>query len=372
MLTCLRVDGRADGRAEPAADLVRVPVDDALEQGPVSNGVCGHECCALRATKRALVTVPCTMRRIVQFVRTASSYDNYGLAIGAFMRWAGWTRATVLASSDALYANAATSIISHAVNGCGSRILVRTYVPSTRAVLTELLDAMWQGQMSSRSIAQHLSSISNGRERVVTVFGSDLDVAHIALAAMQSGIAGLGWAWLTCAEVQGSAKEALSAGLRRELADGLDGWVYFKPGTRQPTNGSASLAVGNDVAARLSDAIVLYAHGAQRVLNRSGNVRNGTAVVEAMLSESFAGETGMVHLDSNGDLVESYSVFNYVLQDGVLSSVLVGECGGGLSSDAGCAIKQKVRWPGGSSDVPSSKGAFHRFSCPPLYLDRKW
>jgi hypothetical protein len=183
------------------------------------------------------------------------------------------------------------------------------------------------------------------------VFGSDLDVAHIALAAMQSGIAGLGWAWLTCAEVQGSAK-ALSAGLRRELADGLDGWVYFKPGTRQPTNGSASLAVGNDVAARLSDAIVLYAHGAQRVLSRSGNVRNGTAVVEAMLSESFAGETGMVHLDSNGDLVESYSVFNYVLQDGVLSSVLVGECGGLSSSDGGCAIKQKVRWPGGSMTVP--------------------
>jgi hypothetical protein len=80
----------------------------------------------------------------------------------------------------------------------------------------------------------------------------------------------------------------------------------------------------------------------------------------------------MVHLDSNGDLVESYSVFNYVLQDGVLSSVLVGECGGLSSSDGGCAIKQKVRWPGGSSDVPSSKGAFHGFSCPPLYLDRKW
>ena len=371
MLTCLRVDGRADGRAEPAADLVRVPVDDALEQGPVSNGVCGHECCALRATKRALVTVPCTMRRIVQFVRTASSYDNYGLAIGAFMRWAGWTRAVVAASSLSRIGPLKTfqTVVEKTV-GKITDPAVKTEIQMFFFKPFDSGDSYTETIASGRFDKLHNKCVLTGIKMVVSI-GSALDIQMLALFAARKQMTELGWAWLTCADVQGSAK-ALSAGLRRELADGLDGWVYFKPGTRQPTNGSASLAVGNDVAARLSDAIVLYAHGAQRVLSRSGNVRNGTAVVEAMLSESFAGETGMVHLDSNGDLVESYSVFNYVLQDGVLSSVLVGECGGLSSSDGGCAIKQKVRWPGGSSDVPSSKGAFHGFSCPPLYLDRKW
>jgi hypothetical protein len=108
-------------------------------------------------------------------------------------------------------------------------------------------------------------------------------------------------------------------------------------------------------ASRLFDAIVLYAHGAMRVINSSGDARNGTAVVEAMLSASFAGETGTVQLDSNGDLVESYSVFNYVAQNGTLRSVLVGECAGLSSGGADCAITHDIRWPGGSTCLPTSK-----------------
>ena len=180
--------------------------------------------------------------------------------------------------------------------------------------------------------------------RVVLVLASDADVLQISKRTLEDGLRA-GWAWINGLDnFKDAAYDVTFLGDVTETS-GLEGWLFF------PSLGSSR----STPASRLFDAIVLYAHGAQRVLNRSGNVRNGSAVVEAMLSESFAGETGMVHLDSNGDLVESYSVFNYVLQDGVMSSVLVGECGGGLSSsDAGCAIKHEVRWPGGSSDVPSA------------------
>jgi hypothetical protein len=274
----------------------------------------------------------------VQFVRTASSYDNYGLAIGAFMRWAGWTRATVLASSDALYANAATS-------------MAKT-IKRESAVEVSIVE--WNASDSVH--AAELEQVRDNGDRIFVVLADPTEMFNVAhFLGNRSSSAMLGLSSIDILQpLYASAPHTSIEFKNPTLSSALDGWLFLSPmkakSTTSPTNRTAITAT-----ARLSDAIVLYAHGVQRVLNRSGNVRNGTAVVEAMLSESFAGETGMVHLDSNGDLVESYSVFNYVLQDGVLSSVLVGECGGGLSSsDAGCAIKQKVRWPGGSSDVPSA------------------
>lgn len=62
-------------------------------------------------------------------------------------------------------------------------------------------------------------------------------------------------------------------------------------------------------AAHLYDALHIYAQAATRVLAASGNVRNGTAIMQHIRNETYRSVQGFdVRIDGNGDAEGNYSV----------------------------------------------------------------
>ena len=103
----------------------------------------------------------------------------------------------------------------------------------------------------------------------------------------------------------------------------------------------------------LFDAIMLYAHGATKMMSEGGSLRNGLAVTAALRNTSFTGVGGTtIALDNHGDRIESYEVLNYVLEAGdVMRSVAVGVYD--------CEVRQYrayervVLWPGNTTNTPA-------------------
>ena len=154
-----------------------------------------------------------------------------------------------------------------------------------------------------------------------------------------------------------------------EMAENYLGWLYlqqFLPPTRAQafseqvsdyTQSRFDITVSPDdvdltYSVALHDAVMLYAHAATKVLSEGGELHNGSAVAQAVLSTKFEGVGGtIVALDDRGDRIESYEVMNYVMEaNGAVGSVPVGV----YSTITGqyTAYKRAVVWPGNSTDVP--------------------
>jgi hypothetical protein len=112
------------------------------------------------------------------------------------------------------------------------------------------------------------------------------------------------------------------------LQAALHGWIYFEPSSAASREffdrvKAASIAdfgqqLGDDdssnlYAANLYDAVMLFASAAGKHLKE---LSNGKLMVQAMMNASFDGKTGRVELDEQGDLKESISTMNYVVQSG--------------------------------------------------------
>ena len=156
----------------------------------------------------------------------------------------------------------------------------------------------------------------------------------------------------------------------------MDGWLHIQPllpsegmqafaeQVSQYTKSHFDITLPADLvdltwSVALHDAVMLYAHAATKVLQEGGDLRNGSAVTEAVRSTTFEGVgKRIVTLDTRGDRIESYEVMNYVLRvDGVMSSVPVGV----YDSEVGQyeAYDRAVMWPGSTEDVPADSGC-HR------------
>ena len=154
-----------------------------------------------------------------------------------------------------------------------------------------------------------------------------------------------------------------------EMAENYLGWLYlqqFLPPTHAQafseqvsdyTQSRFDITVSPDdvdltYSVALHDAVMLYAHAATKVLSEGGELHNGSAVAQAVLSTKFEGVGGtIVALDDRGDRIESYEVMNYVMEaNGAIGSVPVG---------AYSTLQQQyepsgraVLWPGRTAKVP--------------------
>ena len=147
------------------------------------------------------------------------------------------------------------------------------------------------------------------------------------------------------------------------------GWLYLRPFL--PSEGMQAFAkqVSDHTQSRfnitlsaddvdvpysvaLHEAVMLYAHAATKVLSEGGELHDGRAVTQAVLSTRFEGVGGtIVALTDQGDRIESYEVMNYIMEaNGAVGSVPVGVYT--MTTGQYTAYRRAVVWPGNTTDVP--------------------
>ncbi len=110
------------------------------------------------------------------------------------------------------------------------------------------------------------------------------------------------------------------------------------------TNGT----LRNTYIAYAYDAVYTLAWGLDRLVRAGVDVRNGSALLHSIQSETdFAGLTGRVRLDSNGDRIASYSIMNVEKADG--NFVVVG-----WTDMENFSMTKNVVFYDGTANVPDS------------------
>ena len=189
--------------------------------------------------------------------------------------------------------------------------------------------------------------------RIVILLSDDPDLQMIAMSAKREGMM-KGWCWVGT-----------------EFRLRTEGWLLVRPVCGLPLEDVETFAtqvseytqlyfnrtisadeVDLTYSATLSDAIMVYAHAVEKVLSEGGDLSDSRAVIAAMRSKSFVGIGGRpVHLDKNGDRIESYEVMNYVAgTDGAMGSVPVGLYNS--TDQQYTAMDRVVVWPGNTLEVP--------------------
>ena len=108
------------------------------------------------------------------------------------------------------------------------------------------------------------------------------------------------------------------------------------------------------------------------MLNATGTLKNGSAIIEAMKEISFEGiENGTVKIDSNGDAIVPLSVMNYVAKltpaptsttDDMMQGVEVGT----FTSGELVLNVSRIVWPSSTTALPKDLGGPATFV--PLFL----
>jgi hypothetical protein len=181
-----------------------------------------------------------------------------------------------------------------------------------------------------------------------------------------------GWAWLGLDTVAGAEVSGIDDLKSTEAAKAaMHGWVYFVPHNAAPAaffdqvvaatrtnfpDQSGSVAQRDfrwtPFAANMYDAVMLYA----MAVGSDSNL-NGRSVVLAMMSVSFDGMTGRVELDTSGDMKESISVMNYVLEsDGAMRGRPIGVYDS-LNSRYSTLANNTMVWPGNVHSIPADMAA---------------
>jgi hypothetical protein len=236
-------------------------------------------------------------------------------AVIGFVTWANWRRIAIFAGTDTVFVVAASQFAAYSQQAA-ARI---------EAPMTVTVDMGFDGSQ--------LDKVSIAGLRVVFVMAFGPDVLTVALAAKKRGMLVQGWAWLgldTVAGADGSALHQLESPEAAKAA--MQAWVYFEPTNAAPAaffararaatranfpqqfDDDAQLdALATPFAANMYDAVMLYA---MAVGSNSSRRLNGRHLSLVMMNMSFDGMSGRVELDEHGDLKESISAMNYVIQSG--------------------------------------------------------
>ena len=106
----------------------------------------------------------------------------------------------------------------------------------------------------------------------------------------------------------------------------------------------------------LYDSIMLYVHGANKVMSEGGDLSDSEAVAAAVRNVSFTGVAStLVELDSNGDRIENYEVMNNLVGSDEADKVMtfqvatsgfqLQEYTGGSARFLLSSMEANVRWP---------------------------
>jgi hypothetical protein len=264
--------------------------------------------------------------------------------------WAKWTQVATVASTETMFSAVATQLALD--------------------MRKKGLQVTAQSQFRTGAFGVgELGRVAAARLRVIVVIACSIDVVAVALPAKDQGMLDAGWAWLGLDTVAGA--ETFAAGGREatEAAKAaLCGWLYFQPSNvapaaffdrvREATRARFPLPPGSDdvlgaaltpFAANMYDAVVLYA---MAIAHKSSRLSNGALTLKSMRNVSFDGMTGRVELDENGDMKESVSAMNYVMDNGTMQGRKVGSYDG-LSRDYSPHQDIAVVWPGGIYAAPA-------------------
>jgi hypothetical protein len=236
-------------------------------------------------------------------------------AVLGFMTWANWRRIAIVAGTDAVFMVTASQFASYGQQAAAP----------IEAPMTVTIDTGFDGSQ--------LDKVSTAGLRVVFVMAFGPDNLRVALAAKKRGMLIQGWAWLGLDTVAGADAFGIEKLESPEAAKAaMQAWVYFEPynvapaeffararaATRakfpHPFDDDAQLdALATPFAANMYDAVMLYA---MAVGSNSSRRLNGRHLSQVMMNMSFDGMSGRVELDEHGDLKESISAMNYVVQSG--------------------------------------------------------
>jgi ABC-type branched-subunit amino acid transport system substrate-binding protein len=252
------------------------------------------------------------------FVRTTSPYAKWAPAIVAFMRWAAWTRLSIVAHASM---GASVGPLRSELEQSGFRVGIEKQFESDHFEVAP-------GDSSP------LVSVRAAGVRFVMVYAFGPNYRAIAVEARKLEMS-QGWAWMGIDMAFGTELGANGHDLAIAQA-ALHGWIYFAPSRVASQEffdrvKAASITdfgqrLGDDdstnlYAANLYDAVMLFALTAGKHLTE---LSNGKLIVEAMMNASFEGKTGRVELDQNGDMKESISVMNYALESGTMRGRRIG------------------------------------------------
>ena len=262
-----------------------------------------------------------------------------GPALVGLMRQYNWTKAAVLMTTEELWL----------VGGGG---LQREMQNASIEVLKLVFVA---GEFNVES----LSKVSHSVMRVIVFLAYEETGHRVAMSAHRQGMSSPGWAWVLPEEFN----------IPELTISQMDGWLYVQPllpsegmqafaeQVSQYTKSVFNITLPADLvdltwSVALYEAVMLYAHAATKVLREGGNLRNGSAVTEAVRSTTFEGVgKRIVTLNTKGDRIESYEVMNYVMRaDGVMSSMPVGVYNSEVRQYE--AYDRAVMWPGSTEEVP--------------------
>jgi hypothetical protein len=236
-------------------------------------------------------------------------------AVLGFLTWANWRRIATIIGADTVFVVTASKFASYSQRASAG----------IEAPMTLTVDTGFDGSQ--------LDKVSAAGLRVVFVIAFGPDVLRVALAAKRRGMLVQGWAWLgldTVAGADGFALHQLESSEAAKAA--MQAWVYFEPSNVAPTaffdraraatranfphpfDDDAQLdALSTPFAANMYDAIMLFT---MAIGSNTSRRLNGRHLAQVMMNMSFDGMSGRVELDERGDMKESISAMNYVVQSG--------------------------------------------------------
>ena len=243
---------------------------------------------------------------VLQFSRTVAPETGKGPALLLLLQHYKWKKVVVLMSAQTPWLESGLGQTNQ-LQAAGVEVFALTvfgdgFLESEKgAALSPLRPA----------VLANLHEIKRSGIRIIFLLAYDVDIVAVASSAVVEGMTNE-TAWILMnAPVDGVTEQ-------------MQGWLYLRP--LLPSEGIQDFAkqvsdytkkyfnittspdsVDLAYSAALHDAILLYAHGATKVMSEGGDLRDGEAVTKAVRNTSFTGVGGsVVALDSRGDRIESY------------------------------------------------------------------
>ena len=202
-----------------------VQLSDIVERsGPIA-GLIGPGCskgCEATATFAQAANIPqisptCAAPSLSNkeefplFVRTTSPYAKWAPAVVAMMRWAAWTRLSIVGD---ISMDASSSALRIELVGSGLQLGIEVSFQADHF-------------KPAPGDSSPLAAVRAAGVRIVMVFAFGPDIWAIAVEAHTQEMS-LGYAWLGIDMVSGAEQGAKGTNLARAQA-ALHGWIYFEP-----------------------------------------------------------------------------------------------------------------------------------------------
>lgn len=281
------------------------------------------------------------------FLRTVTSDDFQGEAMIRLAKKNHWTEISIFCSTDT-YGQGLTNAVTRQAVANGIKILSRADVSTT----------------SESRLAEHRAAVQTLKKAGTRVLFILHATPRLAVSAMEAA------EWTPLAVVGSDSMGVGDVfGGNTNHTNFISGWVCFTPsggngdaydlfvnrtlnGTiprLNPAGVQANVATGNFILTTIMDALFAYASAIKIVRNNNGDLRNSTAMLEALYATNTPslGGHNISFNQSTGDRLEAtYDILNFL--NGTTTTAAR------LTTAGIWTNLRTITWPDGTTSIPTS------------------